>query len=140
MRWRLHLSEFNFDIQDIKGIRNCQTDALSRLRTSAEAVTTNAKLDIHTSEEHNADSLNLVHSEFATDDQLLVSQVECSGDVYNSPNDLPTFVQEQIHDLFCRQIHERLNTVLDLPFQLIYNGILQHTAQPSPVIVILKSL
>ncbi len=38
MRWRLRLSEFNFEIRNEKEITNTQADALSRLKTSGETV------------------------------------------------------------------------------------------------------
>ncbi len=38
MRWRLLLSEFDFEIKYKKGNLNCQADALSRLRTLAETI------------------------------------------------------------------------------------------------------
>lgn len=64
----------------------------------------NAELDIPTFDTHDADSLNLGHSKFETDHQLLVSQVEDSGDVTHSPIDLTTLVREQLQVTFCRQI------------------------------------
>lgn len=87
-------------------------------------MTVNAELNIPTFDELDAASLNLVHSEFETEDQLLVSQVEGSGDVNNSPIDLTTLVREQLHDLFCRQIQEQLNTGQGLPFQFSEDRIL----------------
>ncbi|MGH0053544.1 MAG: Ty3/Gypsy family RNase HI domain-containing protein, partial [Sphaerochaetaceae bacterium] len=36
MRWRLRLSEYDFDAQYKKGLKNCQADALSRLPTNGE--------------------------------------------------------------------------------------------------------
>ena len=36
MRWRLRLSEFDFQVEYKKGKANTQADALSRLRTNGE--------------------------------------------------------------------------------------------------------
>lgn len=63
-----------------------------------------AEVDIFTFYVHNADSLNLVHSDVKTDDQFLVSQVQGSGDVTKSTIGKTFLVLEWPYDPFCRQI------------------------------------
>lgn len=100
IRWCQRLSEFKFDIQYDKGVKNCLADALLRFRTDAEAVNATAELDIPMFDAHDAESPYLVHSEFEPNHQLLASQVEGSGDVVHSSIDLTTLVREQLTALF----------------------------------------
>lgn len=98
------------------------------------------KLDIPTFDAHDAESLNLLHSEFEPGHKFLVSQVDGSGGVSHSPILLTALVREKLHDPSCRQIPKRLNTGYVMPFQLKEDGILQRTVHSNPVIFIPKSL
>lgn len=62
-------------------------------------MTANYELHIPTFDKRNADILNRFHSEFERDNQLLVSQVEVSGDVTNSPTDLTSWYENSFTTL-----------------------------------------
>lgn len=103
---------------NLKKINNSQANALLRLRTYVNAVTVNAGLNIPTVYEQDGDSLNFVPSNFVTDYQLLISQVEGFIDVAILSINVTTMVRENLYDLRCRQIQERLRIGQFLRFQL----------------------
>ena len=126
-RWRLGLSEFDFDVEFKKGKANKQADALSRLTTLGETA-----LDVD-------DDIPC----FLMDDNLSeLSQKEDEVDEYNMhedallltlpPADYPSPMQitldelhrEQDLDRFCHAMRSRLNREELLPFENSPSGLL----------------
>lgn len=86
--WRLRSTNFDIDVRYKKGIENCQTNALLRLRTNAEAGTSSTKLDIPSFEESDLDGLDFIESEFGAVDNPLDLQVANSKE--------PGFAQKDV--------------------------------------------
>lgn len=75
MRWRLRLSEFDFEIRYKNGVGNTQADALSRLRTLSIAAADPDNTDVPSFPDV-PDTPDFVKEDFALDDNVLVASTD----------------------------------------------------------------
>ena len=112
MRWRLRLSEFDFQILYKKGKLNTQADALSRLTTLGE---TSSDLDEDIpcfSIDRDYDEryeVGFIEEEFAYDDALLTTETDMPDPDLLAAVTLEELVLAQASDAFCKVIRSRLN-------------------------------
>lgn len=137
-RWRLRLSEFDLAIQYRKGIKNCQSGALARLRMSAEARNSTVNFGVFWFDELD----DCAFTDFKIDayNILLVTQAITAGEATYASIDMATLEQEQIHVPLCRKSWKRINEGLHISFKLSGNRLLQYVVRLSPNVVIPKSL
>lgn len=94
---------FGVDFQYKNGLRNCQANASSRLRTKIEAGMAIVELGNTTFEAPGVSECNFTHSKFEMNENLLITQPSTSKKPAYEPVDLATLEQELLCDLFCRQ-------------------------------------
>ena len=131
-RWRLRLSEFDFEIQYKKGVKNTQADALSRLLTNSETVfdadadvvpvyladaITNASsaLEDETHPDRN-DEVDFLAEDWAEHDAMLVSEPANAATTSVTPIKWGELLTEQLSDEFCSRIRGRVNAGEEIPF------------------------
>ena len=140
VRWRLRLSEFDFDIEYKKGTANAPADTVSRLRTPM-GTTVDAHEDdipclpLEVDEEFDP----LLHSEEpdpAPIDELFATQHEEPV----SPVTLEEMVLHQRSDPFCVRMNARLEEGERVPFIVNADGILVRTASEYSQMVLPESL
>ena len=153
MRWRLRLSEFDFNIEYKKGICNTQADALSRLRTNAEVqfdadesdIPVYAVVDSDDEEDDPEDIeiLDFEEDEFVEHD---LAMLEACAVETEPPADTITavtaeeIVQGQLVDEFCLSVRRRINAGDRVAFVEDKNGILVRTTTRHPQIVVPHAL
>ena len=142
MRWRLRLSEFDFDVEHKKGKANTQADALSRLTTLGETA-----LDVD--DEIPCFLLDMTHDTAASandlDEGLMYEDVllltRPSSDEPLPPQiSLDELRREQNVDSFCRQTRARLRRGERLPFADNPSGFLCRYATEREQVVIPATL
>ena len=147
MRWRLRLSEFDFEVKYRKGKQNMQADALSRLATLGQ---TTADIDddipCFTCETLRPHQLCQRHDDAddwdESKDLLLVMEAEMDNSqgpdlVAITPEEL---LREQSSDEFCRSILSRLRKGERPPFAVDTEGFLVRIAAEREQLVIPLSL
>lgn len=117
IRMRLPLLKFVFKFRFKKGTGKRQADALSRVRTNAEVGISTAKLYIPNFEASDVSSCDFIHSKFDTDNPATHTVRKKQEFSYTSI-ELLMLIQEQLPDLFCRQIQERLKRAIAYRFKL----------------------
>ena len=112
MRWRLRLSEFDFQILYKKGNLNTQADALSRLTTLIE---TTSDLDedipcfLIDGEYDEGYEVPFIEEEFAYDNALLITETDMPDPDLLAAITLEELVLAQASDPFCKVIRSHLN-------------------------------
>jgi transposase InsO family protein len=155
-RWRLRLSEFDFDIQYKKGRVNTQADALSRLRTDAEtafdpeadAVPVYLAEAIRAVEEDETTGndtrpsaeVEFLSEEWAEHDAMLVNENASAKPVQVTPITWHELLTEQLSDDFCSRIRSRVNAGERIPFNEDGRGYLVRTVCNPPQLVLPQSL
>jgi len=143
MRWRLRLSEFDFDVRYKKGTKNSVADCLSRLRTLGDTVT---EIDdqipcFHLDEAREIDEIPQEHDDWEDFDLLLVA-----NDASEEEEALPQaisydeLVEEQAKDAFCRKIRIQLDEGKLIPFEEDTSGVLIRNQEAHSQLVIPRSL
>lgn len=148
MRWRLRLSEFDFQVVYKKGKLNTQADALSRLTTLGSTVVApdedipcfliqdSPRPCVHTHCTGNVEDKDM---DLAFTDALLemqASQQPAPELVLITPSD---FKREQLLDSFCVTVRSRLNGGERIPFSLV-DGVLYRTASEREQLVVPEAL
>ena len=117
MRWRLSLSEFDYEFRHKKGLMNTQADALSRLSTLGE---TELELgedlpcffaDDYSSKEDEDAKMDYVHS-----DALLALEFEELEPTLLVPITLEELVRSQASETFCQIVRLGINVGEEVPF------------------------
>ena len=141
MRWRLRLSEFDFDVKYKKGSKNSVADCLSRLRTLGETTT---EVDdqipcFNLDEEHEIDEPPQEFDDWEDFDLLLATEEEEEHPV---PSAISTeeLIREQGRDPFCKKIRISLDRGRPVPFVEDESGVLFRTQEGHPQLVIPRSL
>ena len=143
MRWRLRLSEFDFQILYKKGKLNAQEDALSRLTTLGETTSDHDEdipcflIDGEYDEGYEVD---FIEEEFAFDDALLITETDMPDPDLLAAITLEDLVLAQASDPFCKVIRSRLNGREDLPFAVDDRGFLSRYEEAFPRILIPQTL
>ena len=143
MRWRLRLSEFDFEVRYKKGKLNTQADALSRLQSLGE---TTEELDqdlpcfviedIYESEESNVDDefFHLDH------DNILATMDPTSDSELLEPISVEELLTEQQKDHFCTNLRSHLNGGEDLSFALGEKGVSFRLVDAVPQVLVPETL
>ena len=145
MRWRLRLSEFDFEVKYKKGSSNSVADCLSRLNTLGEAVDeVDDGIPCFALEEHDhvGETKELLppdHEEWEDHDLTLVAEGRDEG---QRPSSITheELVREQASDNFCRGIRAKLDSGKLVPFEEDPSGVLVRTQEAHPQVVIPRSL
>ena len=140
MRWRLRLSEFDFEVKYKKGRLNTQADALSRLRTDGET-TTEIDTDIPCflltdSSDGKEDSLDFLDLSYAEEDELLAVSAPTRDEQILTPVTREEFARHQLNDPFCVGIRSRINAGDRIPFKEDDSGVLVRVIEEHPQIVV----
>ena len=143
MRWRLRLSEFDYDVEYKKARLNKQADALSRLETLGE---TEPFVDDEIPCFHMEGSCpdgtcdhsdeEFLSMEYALIDELLATDSSPSSPLLLRPITTEELVYAQHGDAFCNALRSRLNGGEELPFSLDENGILIRHVEGNTQLVI----
>lgn len=140
MRWRILLSEFDFEVQFKKRLLSTQADALSRLPTNAEAKPVGG-LDIPcVLAEHEEDDIDSVTEHFDMCDAILTTPPArpMPGNVV--PNKPEEMVLDQQSDPLRTRIRARLNGGAQLLFLFNHQVYLIRIVRELPRIVVPHSL
>ncbi len=140
MRWRLRLSEFDFEVRYKKGKVNSQADALSRLATLGETV-------VPVDEEIPCFTADAGVVLYGPDVPMAVDQLAEAFALqdYNpsgesvSPISQEGLLREETGDQLRSAIPQRLNVWEEIPFAFDEEGILIRLVNESPKIVIPKA-
>ena len=143
MRWRLRLSEFDFEVKYKKGSTNSVADCLSRLSTRGETVT---EIDdeipcfvLDEEQEQESDGDPPCEGDAWEDfDLALVAE----GQDGPRPVAITTeeLIREQARDTFCQALRARLDKGDLIPFEEDGGGVLVRTVESSPQIVVPRTL
>ena len=137
MRWRLRLSEFDFEVVYKKGKLNNQADALSRLRTLGEtAVDFDEDIPCFAMEESAQD---LSDAALTSQDSLLVAE-NANSKLEVLPITTEELLRSQLADEFCASIRSRLNGGEALPFALDDCGLLHRCVEAHSQVVVPSDL
>ena len=157
-RWRLRLSEFEFEIKYKKGTKNTQADALSRLPTDSETVfdpdadvvpvylaeaTENLPSELDTEKALQPDvddEVDFLVEYWAEYDALLASESANTAPTPVTPITWGALLTEQLSDEFCSRICGRVNAGELIPFVIDDRGYLIRTVCDPPQLVIPQSL
>ena len=141
MRWRLRLSEFDYEVRYKKGLLNTQADALSRLSTLVE---TELELEVdlpcfcadeYSSEDEEDAKMDYIHSA-----ALLALESEEVEPTLLVPITLEELVRSQASDTFCQSICSRLDGEEEVPSADDDRGFLIRRVEANEQIVIPQEL
>ena len=142
MRWRLRLSEFDFEINYKKGTSNSVADCLSRLNTQG-GTTVPTDNDIPcfvASHEKNEEEVDFIEFDYEEEDHVLVTNSASRQEENLKTITVEELLRAQQEDDFCSAVRARLNGGERIPFALDETGVLRRHVERHPQIVVPESL
>lgn len=135
MRWRIRLSEFDFEVQYKKGLLNTHTDSFYRFPTSLEAEPVHGMDITYFVLEKEKDNTNLDPEDDIFDAILVASSAKATPGTF-VPVTAEDILREQKSDPLCTRLFARLNGGAQLPFATNDQGYLFRTVKERPQIVV----